>query len=238
MMKRWFSGVTKASFRCKEAVSLWVFAAKLEGFGTGLFIRSVLKNSVLAASTCIFSLGGALVGLIIGAMKGQTTETGFLRGSGVGAVAGAITAVQLLESITNGEPLSKVALLHSLLNGKVFMEWVGPALLKAYQWQVNAMETTYREISDIYDTSEVRGLSEDCIKRLPECTFKSDNNIVEQCCLAFSCAICLQDFKDGDSMRKLPRCGHYFHLSCLDKWLARNGSCPNCRNYVCDDNDV
>jgi gas vesicle protein len=41
-------------------------------------------------------------------MKGQTTETGFLRGSGVGAVAGAITAVQLLESITNGEPLSKV----------------------------------------------------------------------------------------------------------------------------------
>ncbi|KAL9403388.1 hypothetical protein Peur_000360 [Populus x canadensis] len=238
MMKRWFSGVTKASFRCKEAVSSWVFAAKLEGFGTGLFIRSVLKNSVLAASTCIFALGGALVGSIIGAMKGQTTETGFLRGSGVGAVAGAITAVQLLESITNGEPLSKVALLHSLLNGKVFMEWVGPAVLKAYQWQVNALETTYREISDIYDTSEVRGLSEDCIKKLPECTFKSDNNIVEQRCLPSSCAICLQDFKDGDSMRKLPHCGHYFHLSCLDKWLARNGSCPNCRNSVCDDNDV
>ncbi|KAJ6314037.1 hypothetical protein OIU78_017654 [Salix suchowensis] len=169
-------------------------------------------------------------------MKGQTTETGFLRGSGVGAVAGAITAVQLLESITNGEPLSKVALLHSLLNGKVFIEWVGPALLKAYQWQITALETTYREISDIYDTSEVRGMSEDCIKKLPECTFKSDNDIVEQCCPEFSCAICLQDFKDGDSMRKLPYCGHCFHMSCLDKWLARNGSCPNCRNYVCNDN--
>jgi len=54
------------------------------------------------------------------------------------------------------------------------------------------METTYREISDIYDTSEVRGLSEDCIKKLPECTFKTDSNIVEQCCPALSCAICLQ----------------------------------------------
>ncbi|KAJ6301116.1 hypothetical protein OIU77_015427 [Salix suchowensis] len=136
MMKRWFSGITKTSLRFKEAASFRVFAARLEGFGTGLFIR-VLRNSVFAASTCVFALGGALVGSIIGAMKGQTTETGFLRGSGVGAVAGAITAVQLLESITNGEPLSKVALLHSLLNGKVFIEWVGPALLKAYQWQVS-----------------------------------------------------------------------------------------------------
>ncbi|KAG5255203.1 NEP1-interacting protein [Salix suchowensis] len=236
-MKRWFSGITKTSLRFKEAASFRVFAARLEGFGTGLFIR-VLRNSVFAASTCVFALGGALVGSIIGAMKGQTTETGFLRGSGVGAVAGAITAVQLLESITNGEPLSKVALLHSLLNGKVFIEWVGPALLKAYQWQITALETTYREISDIYDTSEVRGMSEDCIKKLPECTFKSDNNIVEQCCPEFSCAICLQDFKDGDSMRKLPYCGHCFHMSCLDKWLTRNGSCPNCRNYVCNDNAV
>uniref|UniRef100_A0A6N2KBE1 RING-type domain-containing protein n=1 Tax=Salix viminalis TaxID=40686 RepID=A0A6N2KBE1_SALVM len=237
MMERWFSGITKTSLRFKEAASFRVFAARLEGFGTGLFIR-VLKNSVFAASTCVFALGGALVGSIIGAMKGQTTETGFLRGSGVGAVAGAITAVQLLESITNGEPLSKVALLHSLLNGKVFIEWVGPALLKAYQWQITALETTYREISDIYDTSEVRGMSEDCIQKLPECTFKSDNNIVEQCCPEFSCAICLQDFKDGDSMRKLPYCGHCFHMSCLDKWLTRNGSCPNCRNYVCNGNAV
>ncbi|KAF9666999.1 hypothetical protein SADUNF_Sadunf16G0287300 [Salix dunnii] len=237
MMKRWFSGITKTSLRFKEAASWRVFAARLEGFGTGLFIR-VLKNSVFAASTCVFALGGALVGSIVGAMKGQTTETGFLRGSGVGAVAGAITAVQLLESITNGEPLSKVALLHSLLNGKVFIEWVGPALLKAYQWQITALETTYREISDIYDTSEVRGMAEDCIKKLPECTFKSDNDIVEQCCPEFSCAICLQDFKDGDSMRKLPYCGHCFHMSCLDKWLTKNGSCPNCRNYVCNGNAV
>lgn len=68
-MKRWFSGVTKASFRCKEAVSSWVFAAKLEGFGTGLFIRSVLKNSFLAASTCIFALGMPLL-LVLSSFSG------------------------------------------------------------------------------------------------------------------------------------------------------------------------
>lgn len=48
------------------------------------------------------------MGTISGAIKGQTTETGFLRGSGIGAVAGAITAVQLLESRAHGEPFSKV----------------------------------------------------------------------------------------------------------------------------------
>lgn len=52
--------------------------------------------------------GGAIVGTIVGALKGQTTETGFLHGAGIGAVAGAITAVQLLESAADGEPLSKV----------------------------------------------------------------------------------------------------------------------------------
>lgn len=54
------------------------------------------------------STGGATIGTITGAIKGQTTETGLLRGAGVGAVAGAITAVQLLELIVNGEPFSKV----------------------------------------------------------------------------------------------------------------------------------
>lgn len=48
------------------------------------------------------------MGTISGAIKGQTTETGFLRGSGIGAVAGAITAVQLMELRAHGEPFSKV----------------------------------------------------------------------------------------------------------------------------------
>ncbi|KAJ6293267.1 hypothetical protein OIU77_008748 [Salix suchowensis] len=199
-----------ASFiRCEEAVSLW---ARLEGFG------------------------GALVGSIIGAIEGQTTETGFLRGSGVGAITGAVTSVQLLESMIDGEPLSKVALLQSLLNGKAFSEWAGPALLTAYQCQVTAiLETTYREISDIYDTNGVSGLSEDCIQKLPEFIYQSDSNIVVQFC----CSICLQDFKDWDPMRKLPFCEHYFHLECIDEWLTRNGSCPMCRNHVCSvDDDV
>ncbi|KAG8658190.1 NEP1-interacting protein 2 isoform X2 [Manihot esculenta] len=216
MADRWFTGMVKALLRCQEAVSLWVLAA-MEGFVTGIFI-GVMKKVIFAAFTCIFALGGAAVGTVIGAMKGQTTETGFFRGSGIGAVSGAITAFQLLESAADGEPLSKVALFYSLMNGKVFMEWI------------SELETTDREITEIYDTSGNGGLSKNCIQKLPQLEFQSNHQ--------FCCSICLQDLKDGDWIRELPNCGHLFHMDCIDKWLCRNGSCPMCRIFACNDSCI
>ncbi|KAI4321918.1 hypothetical protein MLD38_035245 [Melastoma candidum] len=127
-----------------------------------------------------------------------------------------------------------------LVDGKVFMEWVGPAVLKAYQWQASrsylsiTLETGYTEVSDIYDTEDsAKGLSQDCIKRLPVSLFavpSSDRGNV-------SCSICLQDFEGGEYGRRLPNCGHVFHLGCLDSWLIRSGSCPMCRDSVHDNDD-
>ena len=50
------------------------------------------------------------MGAIFGAIKGQTTEIGFLKGALIGSVARAIAAIQLLDSLMDGEPLSKVLL--------------------------------------------------------------------------------------------------------------------------------
>ncbi|CDP05757.1 unnamed protein product [Coffea canephora] len=175
--------------------------------------------------------GGATVGTISGAIKGQTTETGLFRGAGVGAVAGAITAVQLLELMVNGEPFSKVALICSLVNGKIFMEWVSPAVLKAYQWQISDMESNLREISDIFEVNSIRGLSREAINDLPTCNLHSIET-TNPSCHETICAICLTDFKNGDCARMLPTCGHSFHLNCIDEWLNRNGTCPVCRRDI------
>jgi hypothetical protein len=43
------------------------------------------------------------------------------------------------------------------------------------------------------------------------------------------CAICLGEFADGEKVRVLPRCGHGFHVPCVDAWLLSRGSCPTCR---------
>ncbi|XP_039055216.1 NEP1-interacting protein 1-like isoform X2 [Hibiscus syriacus] len=234
MLMEWFSCITDVAFRHGEAISFRVFAA-MNDLQIETFIR-VLKKTLFAAFTCIFSLGGSMVGTVVGAMKGQTTETGFVRGAGIGAVTGAITAVQLLESLVDGESLSKVALLVSLVNGKVFVEWVSPAVLKAYQWQINSVESTYREISDIYDVNGAKGLSRNRIRKLPVFEFRSrDMMKVKPMEEGGCCSICLQGLKEGELGRNLPRCGHVFHLNCIDEWLSRQGTCPMCREHVFTD---
>lgn len=158
-----------------------------------------------------FVAGGALVGCVMGAITGQTLETGFLHGAGIGALSGAVVAIELLASLVDGRFNSKVpmqnphvawayliiamSLLHTwpstqtchiefivnnhtifketshtrkissfeihlhavlwlhlilwindpqvalfyslVINGEVFKELVGSAMLKAYQWQVS-----------------------------------------------------------------------------------------------------
>ncbi|KAJ8527674.1 hypothetical protein K7X08_015125 [Anisodus acutangulus] len=225
MTNNLFSCIQSLLVKSKDCVFTWVFL-RFAGFSSGLLLM-VLKNAIWALFMCILALGGATVGILTGAIKGQTTETGLLRGAAVGAVTGAITTVQLVELIVNGEPFSKVALVRSLVNGKVFMEWVSPAVLKAYQWQVSTVESSLREISDIFDTNATKGLSQEVIEKLPKYKFCSVNTCSKS--QEGTCAICLQDFTDGDSARLIPNCKHSFHTQCIDEWLIRHGSCPICR---------
>ncbi|KAL2244952.1 UNVERIFIED_CONTAM: RING-H2 finger protein ATL18 [Sesamum indicum] len=47
------------------------------------------------------------------------------------------------------------------------------------------------------------------------------------------CSICLMEFEKVDLVNKLPRCGHLFHMECMEKWLDRcQFTCPLCRSLV------
>lgn len=60
-----------------------------------------------------------------------------------------------------------------------------------------------------------------------------DSLVVEKYCSCVtvsgseSCAVCLSDFEEDDTLRRLP-CGHSFHKGCVDKWLKMNKVCPLC----------
>ncbi|XP_057439814.1 NEP1-interacting protein 1-like [Lotus japonicus] len=222
-MTKWFSGKIAAVKRCKEALS--------GGSVVGAFMVAV-ESVLFAAFTCILILGGSIIGTIAGAIRGQTTETGFLDGAGKGAITGAIAAIELTNFGAVDESFFKVALLSSLFNGKVFMELICPTVAHAYQLHINTPETAYGGVSDIYDIKGVKGMPQNFILKLPFHRFNS--NKIMKLCNKSCCSICFQDFEDEELVRILPKCGHIFHLECIDKWLVQQGSCPMCRTFVSD----
>ncbi|CAL9091502.1 unnamed protein product [Musa textilis] len=48
----------------------------------------------------------------------------------------------------------------------------------------------------------------------------------------FDCAVCLCEFEADDKLRLLPKCGHAFHLDCIDTWLLSHSACPLCRRSL------
>uniref|UniRef100_A0A7S0PTJ0 RING-type domain-containing protein n=1 Tax=Asterionellopsis glacialis TaxID=33640 RepID=A0A7S0PTJ0_9STRA len=47
--------------------------------------------------------------------------------------------------------------------------------------------------------------------------------------LETTCAICLDNFEDGELINDTPGCQHVFHKECLLEWLDRHDICPCCR---------
>ncbi|BFG31941.1 hypothetical protein CerSpe_182160 [Prunus speciosa] len=45
-----------------------------------------------------------------------------------------------------------------------------------------------------------------------------------------TCPICLAEYQGKETLMAMPECNHYFHASCIDKWLKMNATCPLCRN--------
>ncbi|KAK9273510.1 hypothetical protein L1049_018320 [Liquidambar formosana] len=43
------------------------------------------------------------------------------------------------------------------------------------------------------------------------------------------CTICLGEYQEKEVLRIMPKCGHNFHLSCIDVWLRKQSTCPVCR---------
>lgn len=49
----------------------------------------------------------------------------------------------------------------------------------------------------------------------------------------FKCQVCQFPYEDGEELRNLPLCGHYFHRECVDLWLQTKDTCALCRKGIC-----
>ncbi|TVU50471.1 hypothetical protein EJB05_01843, partial [Eragrostis curvula] len=46
------------------------------------------------------------------------------------------------------------------------------------------------------------------------------------------CVVCISAVWDGETVRRMPACGHAFHAPCIDGWLRNRATCPVCRAEV------
>lgn len=46
------------------------------------------------------------------------------------------------------------------------------------------------------------------------------------------CAVCLEEYKDGERCATIVACNHKFHSLCVLPWLMWNHTCPLCRITV------
>ncbi|KAL5217193.1 hypothetical protein ABZP36_017877 [Zizania latifolia] len=73
-----------------------------------------------------------------------------------------------------------------------------------------------------------RGLDEAAIAALPRKEVAEGDP-------AADCAVCITELAAGEAARLLPRCGHVFHVECVDMWLRSHSTCPLCRCAVADE---
>jgi len=209
-------------------IDITLLLSRVESATLGFYVelRKLFPSSV-----------GTLLGALTGALIGQETESGFIRGAAVGAISGAVFSIEVFESSlvlwkSNesrfGCLLYLIDVIVSLISGRLVRERIGPAMLSAVQSQMGAVDSTFEELSSIFDTGGSKGLTGDLVDKIPKIKITGKNNL-DASGNKDSCSVCLQDFQLGETVRSLPHCHHMFHLPCIDNWLFRHGSCPMCR---------
>ncbi|XP_020085002.1 RING-H2 finger protein ATL8-like [Ananas comosus] len=80
-----------------------------------------------------------------------------------------------------------------------------------------------------------KGLKKKAIRALPKVAYGGGGGGGGSGCAAMKaseCPICLAEFEEGEEIRILPQCGHWFHVACVDTWLGFHSSCPSCRRIL------
>ncbi|RWW59320.1 hypothetical protein BHE74_00033752 [Ensete ventricosum] len=219
---------------------------KYEFLSSCRFIQTKYPNKWFSLSCCAV---GSLVGAITGAPIGLATESGLLRGAGIGAISGAVFSIEVVESSLD------------LWNSQESGIWSVLYVTAPTMWficderpQMSALSLPFMESLDFFETGGIRGLPMDAIDRIPKfriTTQDREDAAGEKNC----CSVCLQvgfaapetcaahsyhsshlfrfqDLQIGEMARKLPHCHHMFHSPCIDSWLIRHASCPLCRRDV------
>lgn len=76
------------------------------------------------------------------------------------------------------------------------------------------------------------GLQQSIINSITVCKYRRGDGLIE----GTECSVCLNEFREGETLRLLPKCSHAFHIPCIDTWLRSHTNCPLCRAGIVSNN--
>lgn len=90
------------------------------------------------------------------------------------------------------------------------------------------LQTLTRDTAPLSTCPASRGLDPSTISSIPLFVARAGGGEEKD----EECVVCLGGFEENDVGRRLPECGHGFHVDCIDTWLRSRASCPVCREPV------
>ncbi|XP_044428738.1 NEP1-interacting protein 1, partial [Triticum aestivum] len=158
--------------------------------------------SLPPSSVCVCSCAaGLFLGAVTGGLIGLATESGLFRGTGIGAITGALVSIEVVDSSIRlwrsrrsgiWSILYVLNVIYSLLTGRLVREKVDPAVHRVVWSQMNAVDSSqFREAPDLFDIEGTNGMPSACIDKLPEIriTEEYNQNAVGH---VSRCSVCLQ----------------------------------------------
>jgi len=123
----------------------------------------------------------------------------------------------------------RTAVLHSSLH--VFtLRPSGEVDFDAADNLVSLIMPEMRQFQRQRDRTAVRRVDPTVLSRFPVSDFASIRADAQER-KETECAICIETYDDADEVRILP-CFHFFHKSCIDKWLSTANTCPVCKFFT------
>ncbi|XP_069987411.1 E3 ubiquitin-protein ligase RNF126-B [Penaeus vannamei] len=98
-----------------------------------------------------------------------------------------------------------------------------------YAWGRGGLDAIITQLMNQLDGTGPPPLNRDQISQIPTVSITK-----EQFDQGLQCSVCMEDFKEDESVRRL-HCEHCYHNDCIIPWLELHGTCPVCRKLLIED---
>ncbi|KAI6690836.1 hypothetical protein NL676_027664 [Syzygium grande] len=217
----------RGCLRLSSMEKVWVWCC----YGVSAIIFSVSY----AVSVLFLAIVGSTLGAFTGVLLGMKSQGGLFSRMVVGAVAGSVLSINAFKTsvsiwLSDDGSFQDVLQWTDSTTDLDVEELVRQFL---YNLVLSRIEQTLAHADNMISeiTVDRAKVSKNSFNQIGRFRITEDH-LMDSSGNRNSCSICLQDFECKDVAKRLPSCGHLFHLHCIDKWISKQRSCPLCRSPI------